>query len=276
MALFPFDDDDLIFEDLDVSQTCNRYRPDGQPCTSPADLTGRTDGWCGQCEGFTQPRRGRRQSPPPPTKFSTEGTWLKQDPTGMDIAEASSISLAPDAVATYAWKHNVDNDEAETQIRYLLEDLAKDGQPSKRKEDGLWRLTNQGFALILDRRLSTVLMYKTLHRERTWAQVKDGVRSRVSRGGGWFGALPAHTEITLYCTKNAVLGWARLTDARWSPGEANGLLREVGRRAGRSLEGLEPWAGLRWVKDQVDSRVEWCIQGDGRRLTTCVKCRVAD
>lgn len=113
------------------------------------------------------------------------GTWTPGT-LGMDSDEAYEIDVTPGAVATYGRVHAVVPQVAETQIRSLLEDLISERAATERSSTGTWRIyfRRHGYGLVISADRGHVLRYCTRHAERTWAQYRTGVTSRISGPGG--------------------------------------------------------------------------------------------
>ena len=81
--------------------------------------------------------------------------------------------------------HGGSDDAARRQILSLVEDCVTSGK-AHRKPSGHWALSVQRgtYGVTLDPELTLVTSYRTVHVERTWAQVKAGVKSRLSRTKG--------------------------------------------------------------------------------------------
>ena len=94
--------------------------------------------------------------------------------------DAYEVTVSYRAQGMFVRCHDGTREQAEAQIRSLLEDLLRDGRVQTNSE-GRWALTTQlKYRLVLSPDASTVIAYHTKHAERTYAQVKSGVPSRVS------------------------------------------------------------------------------------------------
>ncbi|MFF9076248.1 hypothetical protein ACF1A9_28750 [Streptomyces sp. NPDC014872] len=113
------------------------------------------------------------------------------------------IQVTLSAIDQFRAKHGGDTSTAETEIRYLLENLISTGR-HQRFENGTWRLqADERFAVLLSDDAARVISYTTPHGERTYAQVKAGVPSRSrSKEKGWVREL--QTELPI-CYTNLVL-----------------------------------------------------------------------
>jgi hypothetical protein len=96
------------------------------------------------------------------------------------VEDVSTVYVARNAVERFQRRHGGDHREAEIQLRSMLEDfLLKSTR--RASADGYLRLAREGYALVLSPDRGSITNYSTVHRERTWAQVKSGVGSRVTR-----------------------------------------------------------------------------------------------
>lgn len=166
---------------------CTRFRADGRPCPN---RTNRADGWCGNCDGYGNAEATPLKDGKDPSFvgrwFSSVTNWTKATPP-IEVDEVQDVSVTRSAVQWYANHHGTTIQEAEAQIRSLLEDILLTGQ-TMHNERGFWRLQTagrnggvSGYGLSMDPECGKVLAYHTRHRERTYAQVKAGVKSRTSQ-----------------------------------------------------------------------------------------------
>lgn len=98
--------------------------------------------------------------------------------------EAYDISITKTARENFIRRHGGTMGEAEAQIRSLLEDLIREGVCFRSEQTGYYKLqfpkaTYKFYYLRLGKDAESVVGYSTLHNERTYAQVKAGVRSRT-------------------------------------------------------------------------------------------------
>lgn len=157
-----------------TSRTCAHFNADGTPCTN---TTNRADGWCGDCNGFTTPATVHPETGHRETSLED---WTSH-PFPLDTDEAYEIAVSSSARTAFSRRHNCTEQQAEPQIRSLLEDLIHDGEIQRNKK-GRWRLRfkKEGYGLYLSSDAACVVHYDTHHVERTWAQFKAGVPSRTS------------------------------------------------------------------------------------------------
>lgn len=170
---------------------CARYSAAGRRCDR---LTPRYDQWCGDCDGFAQAIEPSMEE----RKKRIEESWVRREKSahrtggaGSELAE--KVPLEPEdladmrvsrgAIQEFLKRHGGSQDAARQQILSLLEDCMTSGK-TRKKQSGYWDLTVRGgtYGVTLDPDLTLVTSYRTVHLERTWAQVKAGVKSRVSGG----------------------------------------------------------------------------------------------
>ena len=158
---------------------CSRFRADGSRCQNPAPYV---DGWCREpeCEGFLRPDAASAPELPganPATPWLNDAEATLGDITVEDVA---TVHVAHKAVERFQLRHGGESREAEAQLRSMLEDFLL---KSSRREsaDGFLKLAREGYSLVLSPDRGSIVSYSTVHRERTWAQVKSGVGSRLTR-----------------------------------------------------------------------------------------------
>ncbi|MFF3615845.1 hypothetical protein [Streptomyces sp. NPDC002580] len=159
---------------------CTRFNADGTPCTT---RTARGDGWCGGCDGYTA--RTPNSGPGKRARWQWgAGPW-RPGLLGLEPDEAYEIEIHPRVVNDYSAHHTVSPNVAVVQIRSLLEDLITSDAPTEIDGGGYWRilLPRDSYGLMLSPDRGLILRYCTRHRERTWAQYRSGVLSRISYGG---------------------------------------------------------------------------------------------
>lgn len=155
-------------------RTCSRYWANGLRCTNP---TNHRDGWCRaqDCPGYSSPvpekdRFGisRRHSSRP----------VHPDPCPLDAYDAADLDVSLTATSNFRTVHpGHTRQQAEASIRSLVEDLAVRRRWYQNGR-GYLELAHMGYFVVISPDLTTVVTYKTSHAERTWSQVKAGVRSR--------------------------------------------------------------------------------------------------
>ncbi|MFF5922011.1 hypothetical protein ACFY8C_27270 [Streptomyces flavochromogenes] len=189
-------------------RACSRYSATGTLCTTP---TARADGWCGVCDGYTV-RAPREETERRQRWHWGPGPWHPA-PLGLETDEAYEIEIHPHVVRDYSSHHTVPPKTAVVQIRSLLEDLITSGAPTEADVRGRRRiyLPQGGYGLMLSQDRGTVVRYCTRHAERTWAQYRGGVHSRIStpnRGTAWQrAALAEHLPVKV--TATALHGYTR-------------------------------------------------------------------
>jgi hypothetical protein len=162
---------------------CARYHADGTKC---ANLTRHADGWCRApgCAGFTR----RAPDVAPASQGAALGTrrHLAESsavPVGLEPDDAYEVTVSQKANDSFRFHHGGSASAAEAQIRSMLEDflVLSSRRVSPR---GFVQLARDGYSLVLDPGATVVTEYATVHRERTWAQVRAGVPSRFGRRAG--------------------------------------------------------------------------------------------
>ncbi|WP_432923533.1 hypothetical protein ACQPZZ_26825 [Microbispora sp. CA-135349] len=166
---------------------CTRYRRDGSKCP---ETTTYADGWCRAegCDGFSRPDPAIAQPVERPAEAPQKILRLKRivplSAVPFDPDDAYTVQVSRAAVRSFIAAHGGRPAEAEAQIRSLLEDLLL-GTPqttASRGTNGSWVLVTGkpfGYGIILAEDDNVVVHYSTLHRERTYAQARAGVTSRV-------------------------------------------------------------------------------------------------
>lgn len=252
------------------ARLCTRYNADGTSCEKK---TVRADGWCGSCEGF---QSRDRPAVPGPFDRQTSRDWKWQPVSSIPLSaeEAYEISVPHGPSRTFMERHGGTFDAAEAQIRSLLEDMLTMGYQAERREGSVWRLkfahkAGNGYVLTLGQDLSAVIAYTTMHRERTWAQVKAGVQSRVSgkrHGAAWWGRLLESLDAEVTVRQKAASKYARSIGVSLNQGNAEELLPEVVRRVVLAMEGWSGDCGLFKLADSEDPDVMWVVRkGEGQK-----------
>ncbi len=161
---------------------CTRFHRDGTACTNPTD---HVDGWCRQdgCPGFV--RRAPAPAPAPEFFGALRGAarhvrTSRATDTDLDLDELVDTRITMRAVDSFRFHHGGDQRSAEAQLRSMLEDFLLKSA-STVSASGYMRLSRQGYNLILSPDRTAVTAYSTVHRERTWEQVKSKVPSRFHR-----------------------------------------------------------------------------------------------
>lgn len=150
---------------------CTRFHRDGTACTHTTD---HVDGWCrpADCLGFVRPDPSRA----PATHDAPRGTatHLHTAPAvsvGLAIDDIPTVHVTARAVDSFRFHHGGDRRSAEAQLRAMLEDFlltsARQLSPT-----GFVSLSRQGYTLVLCPDHGAITAYSTVHRERSWEQVK--------------------------------------------------------------------------------------------------------
>lgn len=167
---------DPAVPEADHGRPCTRHHADGRRCSN---RTSSPDSWCRQpgCDGYRTARARRLENHAtalhPPAGLDT-GARLE------DTVLAAAITVSAAARARFAVHHRATAREAEAEIRTMLGDLLDEGRQARRA-DGRWHLERDGYRLVLDRAAASVVDYRTVHAERSWAQYTAGVSSRIPR-----------------------------------------------------------------------------------------------
>ncbi|MCM3922053.1 hypothetical protein ND748_10330 [Frankia sp. AiPs1] len=115
-----------------------------------------------------RPGTARRIDAPPST------------PLDLGPDEAYEIGVSLRARDSFRFHHGGSDEAAEAQIRSMLEEfLVRSARTVSAR--GFVRLARDGYSVVLTPEGTAVTEYSTVHRERTWAQVRAGVPSRFRR-----------------------------------------------------------------------------------------------
>ncbi|MCZ0984281.1 hypothetical protein ACWEN4_27250 [Streptomyces violaceorubidus] len=260
------------------TRQCTRYNKDGSRC---AVKTVTADGWCRTCDGFGRPEAAQPKKEP---VLQQATLWRETSDRPLESDEAYEVSISNAALNHFIDAHGGDRRAAEAQIRSLLEDLLTTGaRPALRHpETGRWRLRTQRdkFSVTLSRDASVVTGYKARHVDRTYAQVKAGVPSRVAsprhrERKKWFLALQTELPfgmgvMTARLFARLELGFEMTED---NAAEVIEQMRDYMARAGISLPTQEgesrvtDSAGLEWTFEVLPEqrpylvRVSWGTEG---------------
>ncbi|MBM6401375.1 hypothetical protein [Phycicoccus sonneratiae] len=100
-----------------------------------------------------------------------------QVPLSVGIDEVEDVRVSLTARESFRFHHGGSDAEAEQQLRMMLEDfILKCARDVHR--NGYIGLSRQGYELTIAPSMTVITNYSTVHKERTWEQVKAGVRSR--------------------------------------------------------------------------------------------------
>jgi hypothetical protein len=165
-----------------TERRCRRFRVDGTRCTNETDLV---DRWCRQpgCPGYVRPSM---RPPSPPKGVPGKGSrWLLRHngavrPIPTELMQGyDSVTTTYAARESYRATHGGSATEAAGALRSIVEDFVLGNVLCFSDSTGYFVLTHRQYSLLFDPSGATVIRYATEHRERTWAQVKAGVRSRT-------------------------------------------------------------------------------------------------
>lgn len=254
-------------------RACRRYNACGTICRN---TTVRADGWCGECDGFTTPKPATPAQAPRPRKL--DDTWVQADTITLNPEDLRDLSVTKTAINAYATRHQCRPEEAETQLRSMTEDFVLDDATDIRRASngGAWSLWNDGYVLVLSPDVGAVIGYSTNHAERTWAQVKAGVRSRLStknrarkRGPSgsrvpvWFRDLESNAGLQVPCTFNAAKLYVHLTDGcHMHQDAAAGYMLAIARRVNAALAAWDGSDGRHSLPDPEDPTLSWLLAKD--------------
>ena len=158
--------------------TCGRYDFQGNHCRNSALYA---DGWCRSdgCPGFL--RRSIKEAPEPtrgkfPVSKKTVRT-TRSIPANLR-ADPRTIKIDGVAVNDFLARHGGNKDVAISQIREMLTDFL-DRAAREVSKTGSLALSLEGYRLRINPERNRITGYSTVHRERTWQQIKAGVPSRI-------------------------------------------------------------------------------------------------
>lgn len=164
-------------------KSCTRFREDGSACTNQTDFA---DGWCHveDCPGYLR----ADPAPAPKLNRSWQGATNRirppvAVPTGdVSVENLATVGVSKNAIDTFRDHHGGSRRQAEIQLRCMLEDFVSKSALSV-SSGGSLKLARQGYVLILSPARDMIIGYSTGHRERTWEQIKAGVKSRFKKIG---------------------------------------------------------------------------------------------
>ena len=160
------------------TETCTRFRADGSRCGNPTD---NPDGWCrhSDCPGY---RRANTDGAPE----SSNAPWGTPrhvaetghlDVDGIDLDDVAHLRVTTRAVDSFRFHHGGGIPEAEAELRTMAEDFLLRSARRISKQ-GYVTLARDGFEISLSPDRAALVGYSTVHKERTWTQVRAGVPSR--------------------------------------------------------------------------------------------------
>jgi hypothetical protein len=152
----------------------------GVACPNPVD---QADGWCrlDGCHGYTRPHIA---DAPKLKDVKFYGSPDEIAATGDNPAfikgAPANITVSPAAIRQFRFHHGGAEDEAKVQMRWMLADfLSKSGKVVS--ETNYLVLSRDGYRLHIAPSRDRITGYTTVHRERTWEQLKRGIPSRIGR-----------------------------------------------------------------------------------------------
>ena len=124
-------------------------------------------------------------------------------PVDLDSDEAYSVRLSQRAVDSFRFHHGGSERAARAQLHAMLEDFLL--RSARRvNSSGTITLARSGYVLTLSPGLDVVVGYASQHRERTWEQVRAGVKSRFGKGAYPPGKIPKGPPIELAALRTAL------------------------------------------------------------------------
>ena len=171
---------------------CNRFKFDGSTCHNVCNFE---DGWCREndCAGFVRitPVAATlrdvlaQHAEDSPVNQKRETFTTKASETNLVHALNSSVktSVTQRAINEFKGHHGGSSDTAESSIKSLFfHCLESDIDVLRDFEDEFYILRYGRFTLsALITSMVRITSYSTLHRERTWEQVENGITSRISK-----------------------------------------------------------------------------------------------
>jgi hypothetical protein len=207
---------------------CQRYLTDGTRC---GNLTDYHDGWCREpsCPGYVRVAAENAPeslgAPHGTRKHIAESGHVRVGGSDLDLER---VRVSQRALDSFRFHHGGGASEARVQILAMLEDfLLKSARLTT--QSGLLQLAREGYELVVTADAHVITGYQTVHRERTWEQVKAGVPSRLrgSRRRTEHGERPEAgppVEVenlltvfradSIHLTARALTSFARLADLR--------------------------------------------------------------
>lgn len=158
---------------------CTRYEHDGSPCVQ---WTTYVDRWCRECDGYATPE--------PAGGVPVKAVYRFETPRKItEVPDQGEFIRVTNAAILHFLRHHPGfrRGAAGVEIHRLVGDMLRkrDGgaRASQSRLTGAWALSTwrpHGYGVLLSPDGGHVLGYQTTHVERTYAQMKQGVRSRVS------------------------------------------------------------------------------------------------
>ena len=106
------------------------------------------------------------------------------------MEDVTTIGITKRAIDSFRRHHGGGERDAEVQMRSMLEDFLLKSARSE-SSGGFLKLAREGYVLALAPNRQTITGYSAVHRERTWEQVKTGVKSRFRKRNGREASGPA-------------------------------------------------------------------------------------
>ncbi|MGY1548260.1 hypothetical protein [Streptomyces sp. MN6] len=261
-----------------ITRPCRRFNADGTACGTP---TPRLDGWCGQCDGFNEaePSLTRRaMKSKKGRRFTRQWIPLTAVPDDLDF---TALHLTRVALDTYAARHRCATRQAATELKSMTEDLVlDDGTSAWRSEDGSMRsLSNSGYTLLFSEDWTALVGYATNHLERTWAQVRAGVKSRTPKsdarrqvsGPAWFYAREADAGSPVrisYAAAGLFVHTSR--GCKLKRVNVDECLPEIVDRVKEAVARWDGTEGRYFLEDAHDNPVAWILSKEPGRAPVIV------
>lgn len=159
-------------------RSCTRFKRSGDACEN---LTDYADRWCRECEGYRRSSRDVAPESEPVYVYAKKrdlDAAPQRRPEGLDEApDTSTVRITQKAVDSFRFQHGGSEEEARVELAIMVEDFSLQSI-GKETGGGFLGLSREGFSIVLSPGRDALVSYRTVHRERTWSQVKAGVRSR--------------------------------------------------------------------------------------------------
>jgi hypothetical protein len=171
---------------------CNRFKSDGSTCHNVCSFE---DGWCREddCAGFVRINpvaetlrdvlARHAESAPKRQKRETYTTKVSQTNLLQVLTSRVKISVTQRALNEFKGHHGGSSDTAESSIKALfLHCLENDIDVLRDVDEEFYVLRYGRFSIsVLITSMVRITSYSTLHRERTWEQVENGISSRITK-----------------------------------------------------------------------------------------------
>jgi hypothetical protein len=171
---------------------CNRFKSDGSTCHNVCNFE---DGWCREddCAGFVRVNpvsatlrdvlAQHAESNPINQKRETFTTKVSQSNLVHALTSSTKILVTQRAINEFKGHHGGSRDTAENSIKSLFFHCLENDIDVLRDVEGDFYIFRYGrFTIsVLITSMVRITSYSTLHRERTWEQVENGISSRITK-----------------------------------------------------------------------------------------------